>query len=108
MNTNSNHLVYKFYSFEDFCNFTDFIKNSNIKNINSISKTIILYKYKDIYYLVLSNVNPNYKYSKKLFSLLAEFSTYVNNPELFSRKLCECGEIFIKNNAIKICQKYFN
>ncbi len=34
--------------------------------------------------------------AKKLFSLLAEFSTYVNNPELFSRKLCECAEIFYK------------
>lgn len=107
VNTNSEELIYRFYSFDDFCNFTNFINNANIKSINLASKSITLYKYKELYYLVFSHINPDYKYNKKLFSLLTEFSTYQNNPELFSRKLCECGEVIIKNNAIKICQKYF-
>lgn len=107
INTDTEQLVYKFYSFDDFCNFTNFIQNANIKNISSAAKSIILYRYKGLYYLVFSYVNPNYRYSKKLFNLLSEFATYIHNPELFSRKLCECGDIYIKNNAIKTCQKYF-
>ncbi|MBQ8379483.1 MAG: adaptor protein MecA [Clostridia bacterium] len=107
VNTNSEELVYKFNSFDDFCNFTNLLQNASIKSINLAAKSTILYKYADSYYLALSHINPDYKYNKKLFSLLTEFSTYKNNPELFSRKLCECGEVVIKNNAIKICQKYF-
>lgn len=84
-----------------------FISNSNIKNINSIAQYIILYKYNNYFYLVLSNINSSYKYIKLLLNTLTEFGTYKCNANLFSRKLIECGEVFIKNNAIKICQKYF-
>ena len=104
---NSQCSIYKFTSFDDFCLFCSSIQNSNIKSINLAAKSIILYKYNELYYLVFENLNQNYKYSKKLFNLLPEFSTYMHNSELFSRKLCETAEIAIKTNAIKICQKYF-
>lgn len=99
--------IYRFSSFEDFCNFTTSIKKSSIKNITNSSKSIILYTYKDNFYLVFSNINSEYKYLHKLFSIITEFSTYVNNSELFESKLSECGKICFKNNAIKLCQKYF-
>ena len=35
-------------------------------------------------------------------------STYIDNSEMFGRKLAECGTIVIKNNAIKTCNKFFN
>jgi adapter protein MecA 1/2 len=99
--------VYRFSCFDDFCNFALAVKNSCIKNINNSCKSIILYTYKDNFYLVFSNINSEYKYHHKLFSLITEFSTYVNNSELFESKLSECGNIYLKNNAIKLCQKFF-
>lgn len=99
--------VYKFSSFEDFLTFVSAVQNSPIKNIGNACKSIILYTYKSNYYLVFSDINMEYKHYNKLFSLLTEFSTYVNNSELYASKLCECGEIYFKNNAIKTCQKYF-
>lgn len=99
--------VYKFSTFEDFLLFVSSIQNFNIKNIGTLSKSVLLYTYKDNYYLVFYNINEQYKYYNKVFTLLTEFSSYVNNSELFSSKLSECGKIYFKNNAIKICQKYF-
>lgn len=99
--------VYKFACFDDFLSFTASLKNSNIKNIGIFSKSVILYTYKNNYYLVLNNINEQYKYNKKIFTLLTEFSSYINNSELFASKLVECGKIYFKNNAIKTCQKYF-
>ena len=99
--------VYKFACFDDFLSFTASLKNSNIKNIEIFSKSVILYTYKNNYYLVLNNINEQYKYNKKIFTLLTEFSSYINNSELFASKLAECGKIYFKNNAIKTCQKYF-
>ena len=99
--------VYKFACFDDFLSFTASLKNSNIKNISTFSKSIILYTYKNNYYLVLNNINEQYKYNKKIFTLLTEFSSYINNSELFASKLAECGKIYFKNNAIKTCQIYF-
>lgn len=104
---NSEQLVYKFNSFDDFCLFTSALQDANIKSINTISKSINLYEYNDTYYLVFTNINPEYKYSRKLFSMLPEFCTYVNEPQLFSRKLCERGNLIIKGNAIRTCIKYF-
>lgn len=99
--------VYKFSTFEDFLLFVSSIQNFNIINIGALSKSVLLYTYKDNYYLVFFNINEQYKYYNKIFTLLTEFSSYVNNSELFSSKLSECGKIYFKNNAIKICQKYF-
>ena len=99
--------VYRFSCFDDFVSFALAIKNSCIKNITNSCKSIILYTYKDNFYLVFSNINSEYKYHQKLFSLITEFGTYVNNSELFESKLSECGNIYLKNNAIKLCQKYF-
>lgn len=99
--------VYKFSCFDDFLSFALSLQNSNVKNISVFSKTTILYTYKNNYYLVFTNINEQYKYCKKIFTLLTEFSSYVNNSELFASKLAECGKIYFKNNAIKTCQKYF-
>jgi negative regulator of genetic competence, sporulation and motility len=100
--------VYRFSSFDDFCNFSLAVDSSAIKNINNSCKSIVLYTYKNYYYLVFSNINVEYKYYNKLFSLITEFSTYVNSSELYACKLRECGQVYIKNNAIKTCLKYFS
>lgn len=102
----SKQLIYKFDSFEAFCNFSSFI--SKIDKFFSISKNMILYLYKNSYYLCISNINTEHESIRKLYILITEFGTYVDNSEMFARKLAECGKVIIKNNAIKTCNKFFS
>ena len=106
VNFKENQAVYCFNTFDDFCYFSTFLNNNNIK-INNIAKSITLYEYKKQYYLTFSNINLNYSDLKKLFSAITEFATYVSNSELIKRKLVESGKIIIKNNAIKTAMQYF-
>ena len=101
----SKQLIYRFDSFEDFCSFSGFI--SKIDNIHSISKSVILYLYQNSYYLCISNINKEHSSIKQLYTLITEFGTYVDNSEMFARKLTECGKIVMKNNAIRTCNKFF-
>lgn len=96
---NSLHTVYKFNCYDDFYYFMKFIKNQNI-NIKIISKNITLYEYKNTYYLVFDEIDTDSPLTRKIYSLITEFGTYVNNSELFIRKLNESGKIIIKNNSI--------
>ena len=107
LDTLSKHLIYKFDSFDDFCSLSNFVVNSD-NDFYSISKTMILFLYKDTYYLYISNINTKQNNIKQMHTLLSEFGTYVDNSELFARKLTEYGKIIIKNNAIKTCNKFFN
>lgn len=102
----SKQLIYKFDSFDDFCKLSNFI--SKLDNFTSIAKTTILYFYNNTYYLCFSDINTEHKHIKHLYSLITEFGTYVDNSEVFGRKLAECGKIAIKNNAIKTCIQYFS
>lgn len=102
----SKHLIFKFDSFDTFCEFSNFVSNLDISK--SISKKSILYLYKNSYYLYLENVNISEQDLSRLFTIITEFGTYVENADLFERKLNEFGKIIIKNNAIKTCNKYFS
>ena len=95
------HLIYKFNSFDDYCNFVEFLVNNNLKDSNKIAKEIYVYTYKDYYYLALCDLNAKYRKLTKFFTTITEFGSYVVNPDLFIHKLNEIGTIFIKNNALK-------
>lgn len=101
----SENLVYLFNTFDDFCLFASFV--GKIKNFNNIAKTTLLYTYNSQYYLLFSKLNLNHPYIKKFYTLITEFGTYINNSDLFSYKLSERGKVVLKNNAIKLCLKYF-
>ncbi len=102
---NSENLVYSFNTFDDFCLFSSFV--GKIKNFSTIAKSTLLYTYNGKYYLVFSKLNLNHPYIKRFYTLITEFGTYINNSDLFSYKLYERGNLVLKNNAIKICLKYF-
>lgn len=106
LDINSKQLIYQFNSFDDFCNFANFINNLEI--FSNIAKNITLYFYKNTYYLCFSNINTENKNFKQLYTLITEFATYVDNPEIFATKLSECGKIVMKHNAIKTCVKFFD
>lgn len=98
--------VYKFSSFEEFCALCESLSNSGLL-VTGIAKKIILYLYKNTYYLVFSDLNLNYSDFRKLFSLFSEFSDIVKESDNFALKLKEYGNPIIKQNALKTGIKYF-
>lgn len=105
VNINSNELIYRFDSFEDFCNFSNFI--SKLEDFSSLAKSIILYNYRNNYYLRFSDMNTKHSKIKQLYASISEFGTYVENADIFGKKLNECAKVILKNNAIKNCLKFF-
>ncbi len=99
--------VYKFDSFEDFCDFAVLLHKSNNNLIIRKIKKAILYSYNNNYYLVLNNILADLNLIKSFCALIAEFSSYISNSDLFEKKLNEYGKIIVKNNAIETCCKYF-
>lgn len=99
-NLNANQLIYHFSNFDDFSYFMDFVKLSHFAFAN-IAKNIVLYNYKNTYYLVLYGVDSEHRYLKNLLSCITEFGTYISCSDLLINKLKECGKITIRNNAFK-------
>lgn len=104
---NTSLAIYRFQIFDTFCQFCNYLAHSNLKNLAGLAGRTVLYKYQDKYYLVLENLHANSKLFKPFVSAITEFASSVPEADLFSTKLKEYGEIFIKSNAIKICSKYF-
>ncbi len=102
-----NKLIYSFNSFDDFILFCNCLDENIIKNINKVSKNISLYLFKDTYFLLLNNINTDYKCTKPFVTKLAEFATYMHNSNILEYKLREYGKVIIENRAIKTCIKYF-
>lgn len=94
-------LIYKFNSFDDYCNFVEFLFKNGLQDANKIAKEVSIYIYNDYYYLILNNLNEEYKKLSTFFTTIVEFGSYVIYPDLFASKLYESGKIFMKNNAFR-------
>lgn len=106
-NLSKNTATYSFSSFDEFCNFCLFIHNSNFKDLKHLSKNISLYNYKDTYYLVVSNINTEFKYLTNFYASISEFAKLVNHSNNFEAKLAEHGKVIFKNNAINKGIEFF-
>ncbi len=95
-----------FNSFDDFCSFCTYVKNSDILPKNKL-KSASLILYNDKYYLIFTNLKLEIKEFKSLYSTLTEFSSAVKNSIVFERKLTEYGKVIFKKDAINECIKYF-
>ena len=103
MNSSSIYFIYKFNNFDDICNYISFVSN----DISSIAEEISLYSFDNNYYLVFKNISIAHNFIKNFHPTLVEFSTYINNSDIFSSKLFECGTNIMKHNAINTISKYF-
>lgn len=106
VNANAAQAIYLFSSFEDYCSFVDFFQKNNFKTTN-LAESILLYEYKNSYYLVLNHINLAYPNLKKFFSSITEFATFVNHSKIFSSKLLESANLIMKHNAIRLGIKHF-
>ena len=99
--------IYQFKNFEEFCNFCEYISKMKDFDIKSFSKNISLYLYRNIYYLLIKNINMNYKNTKVFYSIAVEFSIPLSYSNSFENKLLEYGKAIFKRNAITTGIKYF-
>ncbi len=106
-NTNSSKAIYKFNSFDEFCNYCTYIKSNNLLDINKFSKNSSLYFYDNSYYLIFLGIDTNYTNVKGIYATNSEFATLVQKPEIFESKLIEYGKPVMKRNAINRLIKYF-
>ena len=105
---NTSKTIYRFDSFDSFCDFCTFLKRSSYsESIVELAKKTSLYEYNSSYYLILSNIHTQTDLIKFLSIAITEFAHFVNNPELFERKIIEYGKPIIATDAITITSKYF-
>lgn len=107
-NLQATYLIYKFNSFDDYCNFVEFMLRNKLQDANKIAKEISIYIYNNYYYLVLCDINTEYKKLTTFFTTITEFGSYVIDPDLFAHKLYEAGTIFMKNNAFRKSFLHYN
>ena len=106
--TNSyKNAIYRFNNFEEFCNFCTYCHGSKLGTLTGLAKTVSLYEYNSLYYLVLSNINITFKNINLFYTSISEFSNLVSSSGIMKSKLDEYGKIVFKNNAIKNGIKYF-
>ena len=101
------NLIYKFNTFDDYCNFIEFIVHNNLLDAQKIAEKISLYLYKNSYYLVLNNLDKQYKNLIRFYTGIIEFGSYVLDPNLFISRLNESGTVVIKHNAFKKSLTHF-
>ena len=99
--------IYKFNTFDDFCNFAEYLSINKSIDVSKLAKSVQLYTYNNFYYLVFHNINNKYKKLSTFYASITEFASYVLSPDLFIHKLHETGTLFIKNNALKKSFEYF-
>ena len=97
------NLLYKFDSFEDFCEFCIYV--NSLYDLKYFTKHTILYEYKSNYYLYILNISCNN--SNIIYTSISEFAQSINSNDVINYKIFEYGNIIFKNNALKNCLKFF-
>lgn len=98
--------IYKFNTFDDFCNLTQSLNTSTLIDTDDICSDSILYSYNNNYYLILDNIHISTN-ANSLLAMLTEFSTYVSSSNSYISKLHENGNLIFKSRAIQNCEKFF-
>lgn len=107
-NNTQKNAIYEFKNFDEFCFFCTYANNSKLCDLKGFAKNISLYEYNFLYYLVLSNINTDFKYLNLFYTSISEFAKLISNSSLYKSKLDEHGKIIFKTNAIKNGIKYFS
>lgn len=100
--------IYKFASFEELYDFCQFIRNASLHSNQNIVKNTSLYEYNNKYYLVFKNIHGSLEELKGFCCSVTEFGIYINNSDLFERKLIEYGTKIIECDSINVILEKFN
>ena len=96
-----------FDTFDEYLEFCTDLQNSE-NNTYTFLKKSALYLSESKYYLCLYVTEKDIADFKSIHYSIIEFGTYINNSDLFERKLKEYGKVIFKANAINNCVKHFN
>lgn len=107
LNNSYKNAIYKFTTFEEFCNFCTYCTKTPLLNLKDFSKTISLYEFNNLYYLIFTNINENYKHLALFYITISEFSNLVSSSLVFKSTLVEHGNAIFKTKAIENCIKHF-
>ena len=99
--------IYCFNTFDEYCNFCNFLSNNILKYMNNFSDSMSLFEYNSKYYLVISNIHINTNLLRNFCSSITEFARFIDNASLFETKLLEYGNLIMKDNAIDTCIEHF-
>ena len=107
INYSTKNIIYSFNTIEEFCELCSHISTLNNFKFANFSKNASLFLYNGTYYLLIKNINTQYKYINQFYSIASEFGKLLSPSKGFEGKLTEYGQIIIKRNAIDIGIKYF-
>ena len=71
--------IYEFSNFDNFTCFCELLNNSKVINLRGLMQSSTLYIYKNLYYLVITNMNSKHKNIKSFNSYITEFGKIVSN-----------------------------
>ena len=104
----NNLSIYMFNNFDDYLEFCNYLNNTLNNTTYSKLRKSSLYQYNSKYYLCINIANKDLSLFNSIHYAITEFATYINNSELFERKLNEYGYVIFKTNAINNGIKHFN
>ena len=104
---NNSVAIYSFAQFEDVISFCKYIYTLQSKHKLYVSKNTSLIEFQDNYYMVFHSIKNNPQKLKLFGTTISEFGTYIQNSDLFERKLLEYGKKIIGSNAINTINKNF-
>ncbi len=107
INYSNKHIIYSFNSMEDFGQLCSHLTALKYFKFANLSKNASLFLYNGTYYLIIKNINTQYKYINQFYSIASEFGKPLSPSKGFEGKLIEYGKVIIKRNAIDIGIKYF-
>ena len=107
INPTSKISIYEFANFDNFTSFCELLNSSKQINLRGLMQSSTLYNYKNLYYLVITNMNLKHKNINIFNSYITEFGRIISNSETFLHKLQEHGNAIMKKNAIYTGIKYF-
>lgn len=108
-NPNIKKAIYKFESFDEYCEFCSYISNDSVlfNGLRELAKNSSLYLYENTYYLVMSDINLDFANLGGFYAAISEFAKLVGNDDGLESKLLEYGKPIMKRNAIGRSIEYF-
>lgn len=108
LSPSSTQAIYSFNTFDDFCCFLQFLKESRLlEDVALIADSTTLYQYKEKYYLLMDSIHSEIINKLKFYTSITEFAKYVTNSRIFASKLAEFGTLIMENNALEIGLTHF-
>lgn len=101
-------LIYKFDTFDNYCEFCKYFAQSPLSPYITKLKNSCLICFQGQYFLVVKSLRLDMASLKNFTYSISEFGSIEKDASLVERKLYEYGKVIMPKDAISTCLKYFN